>query len=159
MINLREACKCDLPIMLAWRSNKEVYKGFYQQKGALVWEEHLKWFNSRNQDWRTLLVLYQDRPVGVVTIGQLDNWNPEIGYYIGEVSLWGKGVGTEAVRQGIEWVKEYAKTHSYITSVHTTILYSNKASIKLIEKLGFKHVCEARKGEGRWEMMLNQSQS
>jgi len=140
--------------MMAWRSNPEVYKGFYQQEGALFWLEHHNWFCSRNQDWRTFIVLYDSRPVGVVNIGQLDNWTCEIGYFIGETTLWGKGIGTEAVRQGIEWIREYALTHSHIVAVHTTIKHDNYASISLIEKLGMKCVCDAREGEGRWEMML-----
>lgn len=154
MIKLVEASKHDLPLMMAWRSNPLVYKGFYQQDSPLVWDCHVRWFNGRNSDWRTFIIIYEDRPVGVVTIGQLDQWTPEVGYFIGEVSLWGKGVGTEAVKQGIEWIREYSRTHPHIVAVHTTIKCDNKASIKLIEKIGMKHVCEARKGEGRWEMML-----
>jgi RimJ/RimL family protein N-acetyltransferase len=171
-IELRPANEYDYPIIFAWRNNLDIYKGFYSQKGALVWEDHVKWFRSRNQDWRTFIILYKEddkkgfydnalwyvqyehRPVGVVTLGQLDNWTGEVGYYLGELTLMGKGVGTEAVRQAIEYCKEYSKLHPHLTHIHTTIKYDNIASIKLIEKLGFKHMCEAREGEGRWERKL-----
>ena len=157
---LRLATEADLPIMMAWRSHPLCYEGFYQQTSPLVWEGHLNWFRKRNSDWRAFVVEYDDgyetcsmlqpRPVGVVTIGQLDNWSPEVGYYIGETTLWGKGLGTQAVSEAIGWLKEYAKTHSYITGVHTTVLDRNIGSIKLIKKLGFKQGMKAREGESYW---------
>ena len=158
---LKEATYQDLPLMMAWRSNELVYRGFYKQQCPLNWDEHLAWFESRNSDWRTFIVLFKDwangwswapldRPIGVVTIGQLDHWNPEMGYYIGEISLWGKGVGTEAVRLGIEWVRGYASNYTHVTHIHTTIKDDNVGSIKIVKKLGFKKGMEARKGEHYW---------
>lgn len=141
-IYLRLASEADLPLMMAWRSNPLVYKGFYTQKCPLVWEEHYSWWKSRNSDWRTFLVFYDHRPVGVVTIGQLDHWSPEIGYYIGEVGLWGKGIGREAVRLGLEYIKSQAKRH-----IHSTVLKNNKRSIRLLKSLGFSYLGAARKGE------------
>lgn len=140
--------------MMAWRSNPLVYSGFYCQKSPLVWEEHVKWFRSRNSDWRTFLVLYEGRPVGVVNLGQLDHWNPEIGYYNGEVSLWGKGIGTEAVRLGLEWLKTYSLSHSHVVSVHTTILDKNIRSVKIAKKLGFMKGMKAREDESYWQRKL-----
>lgn len=99
-------------------------------------------------------MIHDDRPIGVVNIGQLDYWSPEIGYFIGELSLWGKGLGTQAVQLGINWVQEYAETHKHITHIHTTIKDDNKASIKLIKKLGFVKGMEARKGESYWTRLL-----
>lgn len=150
MVLLREATEYDLPLMMAWRSNPLIYQGFYQQKEPLKWEEHITWFVLRNQDWRTFVVEYNGRPVGVVTIGQLDHWCPEVGYYIGEISLWNKGIGTEAVSLALDWIKQYGRDY-----VHTTILDKNKASIKLIEKLGFKYLGKARKGESWYQKKLS----
>lgn len=151
---LKEASVSDYPLIMAWRSNPKIYQGFYSQKSPLVWEGHLKWFLSRNQDWRTFLIIYEDRPIGVVNIGQLDHWSPEIGYFIGEVSLWGRGLGTMAVKLGIEWLQNYAKSHLHITCIHTTIKDDNIASIKLIKRLGFGRGMGARKGEHYWQREL-----
>ena len=96
--------------MMSWRSNPLIFSGFFSQAKPLEWEEHLSWFNERNKDWRTfVIVLCGDnnfRDIGVVTLGQLDHWSPEIGFYIGEVSLWGKKYGKEAVKQSLAWLKE-----------------------------------------------------
>jgi RimJ/RimL family protein N-acetyltransferase len=146
MLYLREATEQDLELMMAWRSNPLVYEGFYTQTEPLKWEEHLKWWESRNRDWRTLIIVlvsaYKERRVGVVTIGQLDHWSPEIGYYLGEVSLWGKGFGKEAVKLGLNWLRE--RGYKWC---HTTVLVSNKRSAGLLWKLGFQAIGPAREGE------------
>ncbi len=90
-------------------------------------------------------------PVGWVNLGQLDHFSPEIGYAIGDTSLWGKGIATEGVRLAIEWIKEYAQTHKHIVAVHTTIKDDNLSSIRVVEKLGFTKGMEARKGEHFWQ--------
>lgn len=159
MIYLRTVNDNDLPLILAWRNNKEIYQGFYQQKGNISWEEHVQWWGSRNNNWFSFMIIMVEknraRPIGVINIGQTEHHSPEIGYMIGEITLWGTGIGTEAVKKGIEWVKEYYKTHKHITSVHTTIKDNNIASIKLIKKLGFKKGMKARKGESYWIRQLS----
>lgn len=142
MLHLRNASEADLPLIMAWRSNPLIFKGFYQQNKPLAWEEHLNWWNSRNEDWREFIIIYDDRAIGVVTIGQLDHWSPEIGYYIGEVSLWGKGIGKDAVRLGLEKLREYGKEYC-----HTTVFKSNKRSVRLLKSLGFKYLGKARPDE------------
>ncbi len=141
-LSLREATQNDLPLMMAWRNQVQVYSGFYTQHEPLRWEEHLNWFNSRNKDWRTFIIMYEDRPVGVVTIGQLDHWCPEIGFYVGEVALWGKGIGKEAVRLGLDWIRQYGREYC-----HTTVKKDNKRAIRLLESLGFQQCGVAREGE------------
>jgi RimJ/RimL family protein N-acetyltransferase len=142
MTRLIKAEETDLELMMAWRSNPLIYQGFYTQTKPLIWEEHLNWFRSRNQDWRTFIIIYNDRKVGVVTIGQLDHWSPEIGYYIGEVSLWGNGIGKEAIQLALEWIKDYGKNYA-----HTTVMESNSRSLGLLKSLGFEILGKARKGE------------
>jgi len=149
MILLRFATEADLPLMLAWRSQEKVYQGFYTQREPLKWEEHIHWFKGRNQDWVTFIIIYETRPVGVVVIGQLDHWSPEIGYYVGEVSLWGKGIGKEAVKSALSWIKSGGKEYA-----HTTILDNNKRSISLIKSLGFKKFGKAREGESWYQRKL-----
>ena len=141
-MRLLKATNSDLELMMAWRSNPLIYEGFYQQTKPLKWEEHVNWFNSRNKDWRTFIIEYEGRKIGIVTIGQLDHWSPEIGYYLGEVSLWGRGLGKGAVGLALDWLKTYGKEHA-----HTTVLKSNKRSLNLLKSLGFKILGDAREGE------------
>jgi len=141
-VDLRLATDEDTQLMFEWRNNPEVYKGFYTQKAPLTKEEHQKWWKSRNKDWRTFIITCQERPIGVVTIGQLDHWSPEIGYYIGDTSMWGKGLGTQVVWQAIRWLSQYGKKYC-----HTTVLKNNFRSLSILYKLGFNILGEAREGE------------
>jgi RimJ/RimL family protein N-acetyltransferase len=127
---------------MAWRSNPLVYEGFYTQREPLTWEEHFTWWNTNGKQRKQYMIIYNGRKVGTLAIAQLDHWTPEIGYMIGEVSLWGHGVAKEAVRQSCEMLKSWGYKYT-----HTTVLESNTRSVKLLESLGFKKLGEARKGE------------
>jgi RimJ/RimL family protein N-acetyltransferase len=132
----------DYELIIAWRSDPEIYQGFYSQERSLTWDEHLQWLLSRNHDWREFLIWYEGRRIGVVTIGQLDHWNPEIGYLIGEKSLWGQGLGTKAVHLALDYLRAHNKEFC-----HTTVLNGNKRSIGLLKSLGFEYKMDARDDE------------
>lgn len=154
MIRLRDATQADLTLIMSWRSNPLIYQGFYQQKEPLKWQEHIDWWGSRNKDWWEFIIVLiegtQVRDVGVLTLGQLDYWEFEIGVMIGEVTLWGKGIAKEAVRLGIEKGKKYGKNYC-----RTTILDNNERSIRLFKSLGFKRVGDARPGESLYRKELS----
>ena len=140
-VTIREATDED---MLGWmeiRNSPEVYPGFYTQKEPLTLEEHKKWWESRNQDWKKYIIMYQEKPVGILNIAQLDHWSPEIGYAI-LPQYWGKGIGTMAVRLAIGYIVQRGKQYC-----HTTVLTKNIRSIRLLDTLGFKFLGEAREGE------------
>jgi|TARA_R100001530_G_scaffold118602_1_gene85734 RimJ/RimL family protein N-acetyltransferase len=142
MTVLQKATRDDLELIMAWRSNPLVFQGFYQQQKPLTWDEHIRWWESRNQDWREFIVLRENRRVGVVTIGQLEHWSPEIGYFIGETTLWGEGVGRDAVKLGMGYIRNYGRDYC-----HTTVLKNNERSLRLLKSLGFSTLGDARRGE------------
>ena len=143
MIRLEPATKRDLPFMFDTRNIPEVYEGFYTQTGPLDWEEHLAWWKSRPSSWRSYCVCDEDLRVGVVTVGQLEHWSPEIGYYI-HPDYWGRGIGKLAVGMTIHGFLRAECCKKYC---HTTVLKSNERSIRLLKSLGFEYMAEARKGE------------
>lgn len=146
-VSLRLMTKEDLPLTLAWRSNKVVYDGFYTQgrtQKPMTWEEHKKWNESRmlSDFWRMFIIVYDDRPVGVVSISMLEHWTAEIGLYIGEVTLWDKGIGKEVLKLALEYIKGYGKEYC-----HTTIPKNNERALRLFRSLGFAYMAEAREEE------------
>ena len=152
IVLLRKATDNDLGLIFNWRNKPEVWQGFYTQNKenrALTWAEHWAWWISRNKDWRTFIIEYDGSPVGVITVGDLDSWIPELGWYVGEVNLWGKGIGKEAVRLGLEYIKSEGKEYA-----HTTILDNNERSIRLAKSLGFKRFGKARPGESWYQVKL-----
>ena len=156
-ILLRDLSATDLELVLAWRSIEKVYQWFYKQsrdKRALTWEEHLSWWRSRC-NWKSFVIQINEsnwtRDVGIISFSQLDHWCPEVGIYIGEVTLWGKGIGRQALILGLDWLRGEGYDYS-----HASILKSNQRSIKLFESVGFTRVGEAREGEWEYKMKLKE---
>ena len=155
-ILLREITNGDMAIVLSWRNNPLVYAGFYNQgymkRGPIPWEEHLAWWESRH-NWQRWIIQLNDghttRDVGCIQISHLDGWNPELGIYIGDIGLWGKGVGKQALLMSLEWLRE--QNYKY---ANATILKSNERSLKLFRSVGFEVVGPAREAEVRVEMKL-----
>lgn len=54
-VEYRPATVDDLELMLAWRSQPQLYENFYEQDEPIEWEGHSKWWDSR-EDRRGLLL-------------------------------------------------------------------------------------------------------
>jgi RimJ/RimL family protein N-acetyltransferase len=152
-VKLREAKRSDIELILAWRNNPLVWQGSYTQakeNRPLTWQEHWKWWQNNTARKIFIIKLVNgentQRDVGYLSISNL-NKTPEFSISIGEVSLWGQGVGKEALKLGIKWLKE----HGY-KKVSASILKNNERSLKLFTSLGFKIMGELRKDE--WVVKL-----
>ena len=80
-------------------------------------------------------VEYEGRVVGQVGVtrrGNIHRCAAEIGYYIAE-PFWGRGIGTDAVRQACE----YVFAHTDVIRIFAESFDSNVASCRLLEKCGF----------------------
>jgi RimJ/RimL family protein N-acetyltransferase len=128
-INIRPAKVQDLELMLAWRSNPEVYKYFREQNEPLEWGEHLEWFSSRHEDREDFIIEYKGRRVGSVSVDE----EGYLGIYIGETAAQGKGIGKYAVK----WVVDKYEGEK---DLKAEIREYNKASISLFESMGFERV-------------------
>jgi len=152
MLFLREATDADMTLVLSWRNNPLIWGETYTQRAPISWRAHKTWWKSRQDHKSFMVVLVEDdyaRDVGVIHISPLQYWSPEIGIIIGEVSLWGQGVGTEAFRLALEWLKDQGYKWT-----STTVLDTNRRMIKVLYKLNFKKTCKARKGESRYALEL-----
>jgi len=159
---LRETTDSDMELILAWRNNPLIWKGLYTQareNRPLTWEEHNSWWHSPYRTtWKIFIIQIIYPPiddvrwnVGYLNVGQLDHWRPEIAIVVGDTALHGQGIGTEALKLGLQWIKEQGKL-----KCHTSILKDNLASIHLFEKVGFKRIGEAREGEWEYEIDLKE---
>lgn len=116
----------DLELVLAWRSNPQVYEHFREQSDPLNWNDHLSWFSSRPNGRYDYIIEYNGRRVGSV------NLTPDsfVGVYIGEVDLWGEGIGTSA----IEWICQRHSREEFFAEIHE----ENTASQAIFEQCGFE---------------------
>ena len=143
-VKLREIKREDFPLLLAWAHIKEVwtYLPTSRKSENLTWEGHFSWWESRisRVDWMILVNFgYGARPVGVVHVKDLETDHPEVGLYIGEVTLWGKGIS----RRALELVIERVNRPRLWAVIHP----ENKRSIRLFTDLGFKKEGRARNGQ------------
>ena len=95
----------DLPLLLAWRQDREVMSYLPSAPVSPTWENHTAWWRGRKDrsDWMVILSSLDgsNRPVGTTHY----NWDTgEVGILIGEKVLWGKGVGREALRKTLDWI-------------------------------------------------------
>lgn len=152
-VRIRKMRMKDLEIVMAWRSNPDLYIFFEVQKKPLTWDEHYNfWFNRKNRE--DYIIEYNDnghwRKVGNLNLSLLNREYPELGILVGEVTLHGKGVGSKAVALGLKRLKKLGHTKS-AASIHQ----DNKRSQKLFEKFGFKKVEESAKS--LWKKYLLES--
>lgn len=126
-LSYRPVEPADLELLLGWRSNPLVYEHFRSQDEPLDWGSHLSWFGSRSEERRDYLIQYQGRGVGSVFLTP-DSF---VGVYIGEVDLWGEGIGEAAV----SWVCDKHEREAFFAEIHE----DNEASRRLFEECGFTH--------------------
>lgn len=129
----------DLELVMAWRSNPEVYRYFRHQEGPLVWDEHLTWFSAREDDRHDFIIHFDGRRVGGVSIDSDDF----VGVYLGDFDARGSGVATAA----LTWLCDRFDTRTPLTAeIHS----DNEASKRLFERCGFTHSSEGEENEDDW---------
>lgn len=162
ILHLRDLTERDLPLLLAWRQDKEVMRYLPSAPGQMRWEAQWDWWIGRRnrvdrmvevEYWRVSAPDYYPpypvstvgrptRPIGVV---HCDRETGEVGILMGERSLWGLGLGKQALGMLLEEVKE--EPHIWAV-VHP----ENDRSFKLFRNLGFKDAGEGRNGQIRLEL-------
>lgn len=136
-VKLTVATEKDLELILAWRSQPAIYKYFRVQKSPLTWQEHTTFWKKRKHRIDFIIEHKEKtwRKVGTVNISQLDAAFPPIGILVGELTLQGKGIGSQALELAMVWLKRKGYKGAS-AEVHT----SNLASQRLFKKNGFKKV-------------------
>lgn len=147
MIYLRENNGLgDCLLVMSWHSNPLIYQGFYTIRSPLTWDEHYRWWTLTTKDWKKLMVVLVEkdieRTIGIVRVSPLEDFSPQLGFTIGEVSLWGKGYGKQAIQLTLDWLTQNNYKHT-----HTSVLRSNERALRLLKSLGYQEYGEARKGE------------
>ena len=157
-IRLRDVEIGDLALLLAWRNHPMVYQGFYEQgylnKGYITWEEHFAFWtkhlsfikDKEDVKWRAWVIRCNSRDVGLVWLSDLDKPIPEVGIYVGEITLYGQGVGKEALTATLKKLKILKRK-----KVRAKIIKDNNKSVRLFTSCGFKMIGEAREGEWLYE--------
>lgn len=149
-VSLREARDEDLELLLAWGSHPQVTRFLPSRPPALTWELHFSWWKVRQHrmDWIVMVDDGKTRPraVGAVHIRDLKAMAPEIGLYVGEIALWGKGIGREALELAMDWAWKQG-----IRTLRAVIHPRNRRSLPLFQGLGFVRIGTGRRGQWLYE--------
>lgn len=121
----------EVALLMAWRSNPDIYKNFFLQNGPLFWDDHFE-FITRAYNRTDYVVIYNFRPIGHIAISKINSEYPEISIMIGETTLWGKGLASLILRKFLE-----DQFLDGITRFSARIFDQNLSSINLFTKSGF----------------------
>ncbi len=78
--------------------------------------------------------------IGLIFRDDINRCRAEIGYWLGE-AYWGRGIVTEAVRAVTSW----AFANYDLASIYAGVLEWNPASMRVLEKAGYKFEARLRK--------------
>ncbi|MCL6479750.1 MAG: UDP-4-amino-4,6-dideoxy-N-acetyl-beta-L-altrosamine N-acetyltransferase [Peptococcaceae bacterium] len=121
--------------MLEWRNSDRIRAVMFTDR-IITMDEHRAWFERLYKEKTAICRIFefQDRPVGVVNIIQIDRHNHKCswGVYLGEVDV-PRGTGTVMGYLALEYIFEALGMRKLCAEV----LAFNTTSIKFHKKLGF----------------------
>lgn len=131
IVEIKKITEDDIELIYYWRQNYEIYKYFMLQTGPLDWDDHIQFWNNyiNRYDW---IVFYDGRRVGSVYYKEVSSEVLDIGIYIADITLRGRGIASRAIRLALEWAisNQYQRITAYVHN-------DNSPSNKLFERNGF----------------------
>jgi len=137
-VTLRKWKKSDVDALAKIANNKNIADNLrdmfpypYKKKDAKNWIENVK----KQEVANSYCIEVDGQVAGSIGFFQKEDVyrkNIEIGYFIGE-EFWGRGVGTEAIRQALG----YIENNFDAVRIYAEVFEHNIASMKVLEKNGF----------------------
>jgi ribosomal-protein-alanine N-acetyltransferase len=104
-----------------------------------------EWLQNLPSTSRIFAIIHDGAHVGNVKLGNMNDFHgtADIGYFIGERSLWGKGIATDAVKLAVDAAFYQFGLKRLIAGVYQ----SNQPSIRVLQNAGFLY-------EASWRQWL-----
>ena len=113
----------------------------YKLKDAHFWINHnLKLNKKKKKSEINFAIDIDNEVIGGIGLNKIEPHMAEIGYWIGE-NYWRQGIMTLAVKL----VTRYAFTKLGLKRVYAYVFLFNKASVRVLEKAGYKYEGRLRK--------------
>ncbi|MCY2686955.1 UDP-4-amino-4,6-dideoxy-N-acetyl-beta-L-altrosamine N-acetyltransferase [Salinimicrobium sp. TH3] len=136
-INFTEVKEADLEMIRQWRNSPEVGQYMYTDNEISAVQQK-KWFDkiSLEENSRYWVIEFQKKKLGLVYLVHIDFKHSKCfwGFYLGDTSIRGKGIGAKVEYKVLEYVFEELKLNKLCGEV----LSFNEKVIKMHEKFGFK---------------------
>ncbi len=121
---------------LRWLNDPDINKWMYSDKPYTL-QEVYRWIDRvvRDPKRHYFSIVSEGKPVGFVSLREdhKPSNTAEIGIVIGEKDKQSRGIGSETIKQ----VLEYAKNETSLTSIRANIKPTNEKSIRLFTSFGF----------------------
>jgi ribosomal-protein-alanine N-acetyltransferase len=141
-VTLKQSTKEDAEFFYEMMQNKEYQKYYLDRLLLKTVEEAEKYIQecqreSKKSKMFCFTIYYGKEKAGIIDLYKINSKDKRgsIGYGI-KKEYWGKGIATQAIKQGLEFMKEKLKLHS----CEATTDPKNKASKKVLEKNGFEKI-------------------
>jgi aminoglycoside 6'-N-acetyltransferase len=129
----------DLPTLCGWWNDptvmKEVRAEKFKPNLEQVQKSWVAWRDAGTMDYHEFIICLGDRSIGEIgyVFENVDQETASIDIKIGDPSLWGQGLGTEAMMLLIDYLLMHVKAHRITAQPGDW----NKRSMRLFEKCGF----------------------
>ena len=136
-VNFIKVEEGDLELIRQWRNSPEVGQYMYTDAEISV-DQQKAWYDKiwSEENSRYWLIEYKKKKLGLVYLIDIDLFHSKCfwGFYLGDTSIRGKGIGGKVEYNVLKYVFEELKLNKLCGEV----LSFNKKVIKMHEKFGFK---------------------
>lgn len=141
-IYLRPILKTDIKFLNEWKNDEDTYKFLGGGFMPTSIDQQEKWLESMidtsGNNKRFIICDYQNTLIGMIGLYQI-NWihrTCEIGVFIGDKKVKGKGYGKEACRV----IEKFAKEYLNLRKIKLYVVYDNITALKMWESIGYRKV-------------------
>ena len=105
-VTLRPITLSDTDLIVKWRNSDAVRLNMYDQK-ILTAERHRDYFHKQIETGLApqYIIEYKNNAVGTIFYKRLHENKVEIGLFIGDESLYGRGIGKKALNRLIDYIR------------------------------------------------------
>ena len=138
LIFIRKLKKSDLKKLVKFRNKKIIWKltggsGFSKK---FTINDEIEWFKKVNKKKNrlNLAICLEEKYIGNIYFTNIKKSSAEFHIFIGENSLWGKGIGLKSMILSLDFLR----INLDIKKIYLKVNKENTSAIKLYKKCGFK---------------------
>ena len=142
MTTIEEISPDHFPLVATWLSEPRINRWLSAEWRCRLVTSTTVAMAVRNRRNRLYLVRYKNKACGLTALADIDTADSTamVWYFLGVQALSGKGIMVEAVRQLVR----KAFTEFTLHSIYAWVMEDNAASIRLLEKVGFRQAGRIR---------------
>lgn len=135
---LRPMLASDVPLFTRWLNHPDVRQHLAIHRPLTELAEQ-RWLEHVSTDTASVFLVIclreGDRPIGTISLRNLTGNNRvgDLGLQLGEMDLWGQGLGTEAITLALDYGFDTLGLHRVELRCHA----SNARGVRCYERLGF----------------------